>query len=438
MDFLKHIAFPQSLEHIALVHLTLNFVQVLFIPYVSVLFGASIVARYFEHTGKKSDLPDRTRFARELTMAVIPNKSSLFLFGLLPFLSLFLAYAQLLQTTDSVAVSMLFIAFLLFTVAAGLLFTYRYTFTMHGILTLAVSAGQSQDLEAYADENDRLHDRAGAWGIGLLSVSLLLLMCGMAAASTPSETTTLGDALLSLESIARIGQFLAASGMLTGAAILFLFFSGKDVDESEYSQFVRKFSITLSLISTLVAPVFMLSLLAALPRTALTGSVFGISAIILILLFAAGHFFYAMMKKFSPRLAGNALFILLAVLILSVIKDQNAFGSATRQEAAVLASHYDKEQEAMLAALGIGAKALTGEEIFTGRCSACHMFDQKKVGPAYKDVLPKYESKRDELTAFILNPRKMNPAFPPMPNQGLRPAEADSIAAYIMHNYKGK
>jgi hypothetical protein len=34
--------------------------------------------------------------------------------------------------------------------------------------------------------------------------------------------------------------------------------------------------------------------------------------------------------------------------------------------------------------------------------------------------------------AFVLNPVKMNPAFPPMPNQGLKPAEADSIVSFIL------
>jgi cytochrome c len=60
------------------------------------------------------------------------------------------------------------------------------------------------------------------------------------------------------------------------------------------------------------------------------------------------------------------------------------------------------------------------------------MFDQKKVGPAYKNVIPKYQGKKTDLIRFVLNPQKVDPAFPPMPSQGLRPAEADSIATYLM------
>jgi cytochrome c len=46
--------------------------------------------------------------------------------------------------------------------------------------------------------------------------------------------------------------------------------------------------------------------------------------------------------------------------------------------------------------------------------------------------MPKYQGKKDALVAFILNPVKVNPAYPPMPNQGLRPAEAESIATYLL------
>ena len=86
--------------------------------------------------------------------------------------------------------------------------------------------------------------------------------------------------------------------------------------------------------------------------------------------------------------------------------------------------------------MGISLVVFNGEDIFNAKCSACHEFGVKKVGPAYKDVLPKYESDRAKLLSFVLNPQKMDPAFPPMPNQGLKPAEADSITAYIMTMYK--
>jgi cytochrome c len=82
-------------------------------------------------------------------------------------------------------------------------------------------------------------------------------------------------------------------------------------------------------------------------------------------------------------------------------------------------------------------KTMSGEDIYNAKCSACHMFDQKKVGPPYRVVLPKYAGDKAKLIAFVLNPVKVDPAYPPMPNQGLKPAEADSIASYLLSKYGG-
>jgi cytochrome c len=436
MDFLKHIAFPQSMEHIALLHLTLNIIYMLFLPYVSVLFGASALSRYFENAGRRKNDPRYTRFAHELTETVIANKSSQLFFGVLPFLSLLFAYAQLLQQTDNAAVSMIFFAFLLFTVAAALLYTYRYTFRLEALISAASSASNKEDLDEYAATTVRLHDRAGSWGLILLTISLLLLISGAAAASSPSGITTLAEAVFSIESLTRIAQFIVVSGMFTGASILYFFFVAQNPGETPYSLFVRTFAVTLTMISTLLLPFFVFATLVALPPSALTGTVFGLSALIVVLLFFIGHILYALLQRFTRRTAANVFFLFLVMFGITIVKDQIAFGSATQKETALLASMYETEHADLLARFGLGAKPLTGEEIYAGRCSACHNFADKKIGPAYKDVLPKYETNRTKLTAFILNPQKMNPAFPPMPNQGLKPSEADSIAAYIMVMYK--
>ena len=80
---------------------------------------------------------------------------------------------------------------------------------------------------------------------------------------------------------------------------------------------------------------------------------------------------------------------------------------------------------------------ISGEDIYNAKCIACHRFDTKLVGPPYNDVLPKYEGKRDALVDFILNPVKVNPEYTAMPNQGLKPKEAEAVADYIVKIYKG-
>jgi cytochrome c len=83
-------------------------------------------------------------------------------------------------------------------------------------------------------------------------------------------------------------------------------------------------------------------------------------------------------------------------------------------------------------------KAISGEEIYKNICSSCHSFDHKVVGPPYQQTMPKYEGKMNELVAFILSPKQNNPGYPPMPNPGLRPDQAQAVAKYIMETYQEK
>ena len=88
--------------------------------------------------------------------------------------------------------------------------------------------------------------------------------------------------------------------------------------------------------------------------------------------------------------------------------------------------------------LGISVETISGEEIFKGRCIACHSFDKKIVGPPYKETLVKYEGNIERLAEFIHNPQKIDPEYPPMPNQGLKPSEAKVVAEYILNTYNEK
>jgi cytochrome c len=79
---------------------------------------------------------------------------------------------------------------------------------------------------------------------------------------------------------------------------------------------------------------------------------------------------------------------------------------------------------------------VNAEEIYQVKCASCHKWDQKLVGPPHNEVLPKYVGKEQQLVAFIRNPVKVDPAYPPMPNPGLRPNEAEAVANYLLETYK--
>jgi cytochrome c len=120
-----------------------------------------------------------------------------------------------------------------------------------------------------------------------------------------------------------------------------------------------------------------------------------------------------------------------------VYNDQQAFVSTSKNHEVQLATIYAAHEKDVKAVIGIEeVAAISGQDIYNGRCIACHKFDTKLVGPPYNSVLPKYDGKQDQLIKFILNPVKVNPEYPAMPNQGLKPNEAEAIAEYIMKMYK--
>jgi cytochrome c551/c552 len=210
-----------------------------------------------------------------------------------------------------------------------------------------------------------------------------------------------------------------------------------DNSKVEYSKFVNKFALTIGIISVIILPAFIVLHLLMIPYFALTGTTFTIAAIILVLLFLSVHYYYVMLKESHLKFISHLFFIVVIVSVLFVINDQASFSTSSQKQILVLSQSYDKMIAGLKEKTG-KAPAINGQEIFESRCAACHRFEMKLVGPAYKDVLPNYENKKGELVAFIMNPVKKNPNFPPMPNQGLNQKQAEAIAEYIMTTYKNK
>lgn len=85
-----------------------------------------------------------------------------------------------------------------------------------------------------------------------------------------------------------------------------------------------------------------------------------------------------------------------------------------------------------IATLGV-AEEPDGAQLFTTNCSACHMLDQKVVGPSLLEIRSIYNDKPDEFLKWCVKPGKKRPNAIEMPSmvhvgeQGLR-----EIYAHIM------
>jgi cytochrome c551/c552 len=235
-------------------------------------------------------------------------------------------------------------------------------------------------------------------------------------------------------------MFLSLAAAITGAGLLFFQQkrnapgAGADAE----SIMGQKTGIRLTTVALLITPLFILLTLVRLPDSAVSGWVYALAALAVLFLFAALHALYACVRlgKWS-----SSAYLFAAVVLATtalVTRDQVVLHNVTRDHAAVLAQEYDRSEEELRSALGVMAKQLTGEDIYNAKCSACHLFDQKKVGPSYRTVVPKYRENKAGLVAFILNPVKVDAAYPPMPSQGLKPSEADSIATYLLKQLEAK
>lgn len=73
-----------------------------------------------------------------------------------------------------------------------------------------------------------------------------------------------------------------------------------------------------------------------------------------------------------------------------------------------------------------------GGQLFKQKCSVCHRFDQRLVGPPLNTVLGKYRPSKETLAGFLRNPQKIDPAYPAMPNLNLTEPEAAALAEYLL------
>jgi len=451
MDFLKEAALPQSTEHFQLLLLMLNLVYVVFLPYFGFLLGSAILSLRAVRPEPSAEWKHRHRLARDVMEIALYNGGVVVFFGALPAFTLVFIYAQLLQGTPAISVGLMGYGALLFLGGVLLLLAYRQAFRLAALAdtydqlrkTDPSAAEQLQESAAYARQRVASQARLGRWGVGLLVLSSILTIGALTVASNQESWIGIGSVFslfLSPGFLLKYLQFAAVAAGATGVGVLFFFFvwqGGGQPGDPAYHLMVRKTGFGLAIVSVLLQPILIVLNVVALPDHALSGGLFALEGASMLLFFLAAQFLYAYGKQAEGGYLSYAFYALGVALLLLFSADQVAVSNATKPHAARLAVAFDRSAEELKTRLGIALITLSGQEIYDAKCSACHLMDQKKVGPPYKEVIPKYGGDKAKLIAFVLNPVKVNPAYPPMPNQGLKPAEADSIASFLLAKYGG-
>lgn len=440
MDFLENAVLPQSAHHMVLLKYLLALTFLIVLPYLSVLVGSTILSVFYNSKSRRSGNVQHSKFAKQLVDLVTFKKSLPFGLGAVPMLSAMFCYAQLLHLADTGVPQYIFISLIFFLVGIVFIYTYKYSSHIKDILG-KINDGD-EEANYYKLKSANLLNKTGKYGILFLLVSVYLFIGSIELAVDSSrwaDSSSILSVIVSFSTLTYFLYFIAASIAVTAAVLLYYYFrpnSEWQESDEEYKNYVKRFALTRGLVATITLPVFIALNIFATPGIALNGIVFGAAIIILFIILLIANLFYMMLKEANTKFSASVIYLFIILFTFLVIKEQAAFSTATQNQFQMLSANYDAYRAKLNEELGIAAVVVSGEDIFNGRCSACHKFDTKLVGPPYNSVLNKYVGKKDELVKFVLNPVKVNPEYPVMPNQGLKPNEAEAIADYILKVYE--
>lgn len=445
MDFLDNIVLPQSSHHMVLLKYLLVLTFLLFIPYISILFGSLTLSLFFKNKSAKVKDNNFYKFSKDLIDLITFNKGIALALGLIPLISSAFCYAQLLHLTDLAVPEYIFISVFFLIVSLIFIYTYKYAFHLHEIFDFSSHQNSNrldikEELQEYKLKTSKIINKTGYLGWSFLTITTYIFFSAVLFSSEPERwgnNNNFTRIMFSINALINYVQFILLSFALTAAFILKKFYkTSSQTTEDPYNLFVKNFSLKTGLISTIILPSIVVLSIVTKSNSSLSYNVFSFTVIALLLILLINILYYIMIKEGTTKFSNVTIFLFILVTATIIIKDQYAFTTSTKKQFAVLAANYDEYQKKLLEESGLLKESINGADIYNSKCIACHQFDRRVVGPPYNEVLPKYEGKRQELVNFILNPVKINPDYPAMPNQGLKPKEAEAVADYIMSTYK--
>ncbi len=433
MNLFDLVAIPNNQTTLKLFEILLFLGSSIFLTYIAVFWGSLLNAIYYHRKAWKNKDLNYFQIAKEYIRFVNTNNVALYGFGLFPFVGIAFIFVQFTPEHIKDINTLLIIgAFLL---GLGLFLARIYKHFIH----------QAQTPEAEFTSQFYFRNfpiNYAATSVLVMFIAVWTFMGAMVVTTNPEnylKPLSYFEMFFSLSTIFRLLVFFLFSVLISNLGFIFFNFLSEERENKpanfENSDGFIQNTLARSLVYAVFIPIFLLIVYALTPHSAVTFSyyfVFTISIIVLLVAIVLNFYSY---RTLDLNFTKYAFFIFVGFMVAFVGTETFLFSTANKVQEFKIAKNYEVFHTEMLASLGRGGVEINGEEIYKAKCVACHAFDQKVVGPAHKEVLKKYGDRKADMIKFVLNPVKVDPAYPPMPNQGLKPKEAEAVVEYLYEHY---
>lgn len=433
MNIFDLVAIPNNDTTLKLFELLLFLGSSIFISYIAVFWGSLLNAIYYHQKAWKTKNLNYFQIAKEYIRFVNTNNVALYGFGLFPFVGIAFIFVQFTPENLKAINSLLIIA--AFLLGLGLFLSRIYKHFIH-----QVQSPEAEFTSQFYFRNFPVN--YAATGVIVIFVAVWTYFGSMVITSDPAnylKPLSFFHMFFSLSTLFRLLVFFLFSVLLSNLGFIFFNFLAEDrINQPptfENSDDFLQNTLARSLAYAVFIPIFLLVVYALTPSTAVTFSyyfVFTISIIILLVALVLNFYSY---RTLDLDFAKYSFFVFIAFMVAFVGTETFIFSTANKVQEYKIAKKYEVFHTELLASMGRGGAEINGEEIYKAKCVACHAFDEKLVGPPHKEVLKKYGDRKADMIKFVLNPVKVDPEYPPMPNQGLKPKEAEAVVNYLYEHY---
>lgn len=446
MSIFDQLVIPPTAHHTDLLNIFLVFSMLLFVPYACVLLGASFLSVYFKLKGSKRKNSIYLRFSHDILDKLVVKLSVGIGVVIVPIFSITFVYAQLLYNAQVISVSVLLLSSILFTAGIILLARFKNSMNLENVFSsikkiVPEKNKLPENVKSIEEEVKSSINQNGITSLIVLIFAVFLYTGAVSIAENPAKWDSVNNILgflISPDTWINFGLFVTSAFSITSASILFLFFRWngglKNMTEG-YRQYVTSFSVVTAFVSTLLIPIFLIIKFLITPEVALSKGVFIYSGLALISLLLVCNFFYAIIRNSEVKWSSAAFLVLIIAFTFIIIKDQVTLANALKKHLVVV-NHVADSIENVKFPKNVKVAEVSGEELYTTKCSACHKFNEKLTGPPYDVTVPKYNGDVKKLAAYIYNPVKIDPNYPAMPNQGVTMKEAEAVAQFLIDKVK--